>query len=109
MSYCIKASPLLQALIKETEESNSDDLSYELWRDVCIHDGWVEVNVQQDDWVDSIKDDTKRELVMAYNSLNQNLKWNTKKKEKRLFRKGDEVISFEKDLEGYWDYLSQNK
>ena len=24
-------------------------------------------------------------------------------------RKGDEVISFEKDLEGYWEYLSQNK
>jgi hypothetical protein len=96
-------------LIKEIEESSSDDLSYELWRDVCIHDGWVEVNVQQDDWVDSIKDDTKRELIMAYNSLNQDLKWNTKKKEKRLFRKGDEVISFEKDLEGYWEYLSQKK
>ena len=109
MSYFIKASPLLQALIKEIEESNLDDLSYELWQDVCIHDGWIEVNVQQDDWVDSIKDDTKRELVMAYNSLNQDLKWNTKKKEKRLFRKGDEVISFEKDLEGYWEYLSQNK
>ena len=109
MSYFIKVSPLLQALIKEIEESNSDDLSYELWRDVCIYDGWVEVSVQQDDWVDSIKDDTKRELIMAYNSLNQDLKWNTKKKEKRLFRKGDEVISFEKDLEGYWEYLSQNK
>ena len=109
MSFYIKVSPLLEALIKEIEESNSDDLSYELWRDVCINDGWVEVNVQQDDWVNSIKDDTKRELVMAYNSLNQDLKWNTKKKEKRLFRKGEEVISFEKDLEGYWEYLSQNK
>ena len=109
MSYFIKASPLLQAFIKDIEESNSVYLSYELWRDVCIHDGWVEVNVQQDDWVDSIKDDTKRELVMAYNSLNQDLKWNTKKKEKRLFRKGDEVISFEKDLECYWEYLSQKK
>ena len=82
MSYYIKVSPLLRDLIKEIEESSSDDLSYELWRDVCINDGWVEVNVQQDDWVDSIKDDTKRELVMAYNSLNQDLKWNTKKRKR---------------------------
>tara|TARA_B110000008_G_scaffold242735_1_gene251343 strand:- start:176 stop:487 length:312 start_codon:yes stop_codon:yes gene_type:complete len=102
-------SPILKELIKEIAETSSDELSYELWREVCIKYDWIEVNIQQDDWVDSIKDDTKRELIMAYNSLNQNLKWNTKKKEKRLFRKGDEVISFEKDLEGYWEYLSQNK
>ena len=108
MSYFIKASPLLQALIKEIEESNSDDLSYELWRDVCIKNGWIEVNIQQDDWVDSIEDVTKRELVRAYNNLNQDLKWNTKKKEKRLFRKCDDVISFENDLEQYWDYISEN-
>ena len=57
----------------------------------------------------SIRDATKQELIRAYNSLNQDLKWNTKKKEKRLFRKGDDVISFENDLEQYWDYLSQNK
>ena len=76
MSYFIKVSPLLQALIKEIEESSSDDLSYELWRDVCIHDGWVEVNVQQDDWVDSIKDDTKRELVM-HNELSFSIIFNT--------------------------------
>ena len=109
MSYYLKESPLLQQLIHQIAQCNADDLSYELWRDVCIQSGWVEINIQQDDWVESIKDDTKRELVMAYNSLNQDLKWNTKKKEKRLFRKGDEVISFEKDLEGYWEYLSQNK
>ena len=109
MSYYLKESPLLQQLIHQIAQCNADDLSYELWRDVCIQSGWVEINIQQDDWVESIKDDTKRELIMAYNSLNQDLKWNTKKKEKRLFRKGDEVISFEKDLEGYWEYLSQNK
>ena len=109
MSCYLKVSPILKELIKEIAETSSDELSYELWREVCIKYDWIEVNIQQDDWVDSIKDDTKRELIMAYNSLNQNLKWNTKKKEKRLFRKGDEVISFEKDLEGYWEYLSQNK
>ena len=109
MSYYLKESPLLQQLVHQIAQCNADDLSYELWRDVCIQSGWVEINIQQDDWVESIKDDTKRELIMAYNSLNQDLKWNTKKKEKRLFRKGDEVISFEKDLEGYWEYLSQNK
>ena len=108
MSYYLKESPLLQQLIHQMAECNADDLSYELWRDVCIHSGWVEINIQQDDWVESIKDDTKRELIMAYNSLNQDLKWNTKKKEKRLFRKGDEVISYEKDLEQYWEYSRQN-
>ena len=66
------------------------------------------MNIQKDDWVDSIEDVTKRELVRAYNNLNQDLKWNTKKKEKRLFRKGDNVISFENDLQQYWDYISQN-
>jgi hypothetical protein len=69
--------------------------------------GWIEVNIQKDDWVDSIEDSTKKELVRAYNNLNQDLKWNTKKKEKRLFRKGDNVISFENDLEQYWNYMSQ--
>ena len=69
--------------------------------------GWIEVNIQKDDWVDSIEDSTKQELVRAYNNLNQDLKWNTKKKEKRLFRKGDNVISFENDLEQYWNYMSQ--
>ena len=108
MSYYLKESPLLQQLIHQMAECNADDLSYELWRDVCIQSGWVEINIQQDDWVESIKDDTKRELIMAYNSLNQDLKWNTKKKEKRLFRKGDEVISYEKDLEQYWEYSRQN-
>ena len=108
MSYYLKESPLLQQLIHQIAECNADDLSYELWRDVCIQSGWVEINIQQDDWVESIKDDTKRELIMAYNSLNQDLKWNTKKKEKRLFRKGDEVISYEKDLEQYWEYSRQN-
>ena len=108
MSYYLKESPLLQQLIHQIAQCNADDLSYELWRDVCIQSGWVEINIQQDDWVESIKDDTKRELIMAYNSLNQDLKWNTKKKEKRLFRKGDEVISYEKDLEQYWEYSRQN-
>ena len=108
MSYYLKESPLLQQLIHQIAQCNADDLSYELWRDVCIQSGWVEINIQQDDWVESIKDDTKRELVRAYNNLNQDLKWNTKKKEKRLFRKGDNVISFENDLQQYWDYISQN-
>ena len=108
MSYYLKESPLLQQLIHQMAECNEDDLSYELWHDVCIQNGWVEINIQQDDWVESVKDDTKRELIMAYNSLNQDLKWNTKKKEKRLFRKGDEVISYEKDLEHYWEYSRQN-
>ena len=108
MSYYLKESPLLQQLIHQIAQCNADDLSYELWRDVCIQSGWVEINIQQDDWVESIKDDTKRELILAYNSLNQGLKWNTKKKEKRLFRKGDEVISYEKDLEQYWEYSRQN-
>ena len=108
MSYYLKESPLLQQLVHQIAQCNADDLSYELWRDVCIQSGWVEINIQQDDWVESIKDDTKRELIMAYNSLNQDLKWNTKKKEKRLFRKGDEVISYEKDLEQYWEYSRQN-
>ena len=108
MSYYLKESPLLQQLIHQIAQCNADDLSYELWRDVCIQSGWVEINIQQDGWVESIKDDTKRELIMAYNSLNQDLKWNTKKKEKRLFRKGDEVISYEKDLEQYWEYSRQN-
>ena len=108
MSYYLKESPLLQQVVHQIAQCNADDLSYELWRDVCIQSGWVEINIQQDDWVESIKDDTKRELIMAYNSLNQDLKWNTKKKEKRLFRKGDEVISYEKDLEHYWEYSRQN-
>ena len=108
MSYYLKESPLLQQLVHQIAQCNADDLSYELWRDVCIQSGWVEINIQQDDWVESIKDDTKRELIMAYNSLNQDLKWNTKKKEKRLFRKGDEVISYEKDLEHYWEHSKQN-
>ena len=108
MSYYLKESPLLQQLIHQMAECNEDDLSYELWSDVCIKNGWIEVNIQQDDWVDSIEDVTKRELVRAYNNLNQDLKWNTKKKEKRLFRKCDDVISFENDLEQYWDYISQN-
>ena len=108
MSYYLKESPLLQQLIHQIAQCNADDLSYELWRDVCIQSGWVEINIQQDDWVESIKDDTKRELILAYNSLNQGLKWNTKKKEKRLFRKGDKVISYEKDLEHYWEYSRQN-
>ena len=109
MSYYLNQSPLLQKFIHQMAINNEDDLSYEIWRDVCIKNGWIEINIQQDDWVDSIKDATKQELIRAYNSLNQDLKWNTKKKEKRLFRKGDDVISFENDLEQYWDYLSQNK
>ena len=108
MSYYLSKSPLLQEFINQIAENNEDDLSYEIWRDVCIKSGWIEVNIQKDDWVDSIEDVTKRELVRAYNNLNQDLKWNTKKKEKRLFRKCDEVISFENDLEQYWDYISQN-
>ena len=108
MSYYLSKSPLLQEFINQIAESNEDDLSYEIWRDVCIQNGWIEVNIQQDDWVDSIEDVTKRELVRAYNNLNQDLKWNTKKKEKRLFRKCDDVISFENDLEQYWDYISEN-
>ena len=108
MSYYLSKSPLLQEFINQIAESNEDDLSYEIWHDVCIKNGWIEVNIQQDDWVDSIEDVTKRELVRAYNNLNQDLKWNTKKKEKRLFRKCDDVISFENDLEQYWDYISQN-
>ena len=108
MSYYLSKSPLLQEFINQIAENNEDDLSYEIWRDVCIKSGWIEVNIQKDDWVDSIEDVTKRELVRAYNNLNQDLKWNTKKKEKRLFRNGDNVISFENDLEQYWDYISQN-
>ena len=108
MSYYLSKSPLLQEFINQIAENNEDDLSYEIWRDVCIKSGWIEVNIQKDDWVDSIEDVTKRELVRAYNNLNQDLKWNTKKKEKRLFRKCDDVISFENDLEQYWDYISQN-
>ena len=108
MSYYLSKSPLIQEFINQIAENNEDDLSYEIWRDVCIQNGWIEVNIQQDDWVDSIEDVTKRELVRAYNNLNQDLKWNTKKKEKRLFRKCDEVISFENDLEQYWDYISEN-
>ena len=107
MSYYLKESALLQEFINRIAEKNEDDLSYEIWRDVCIMNGWIEVNIQKDDWVDSIEDSTKQELVRAYNNLNQDLKWNTKKKEKRLFRKGDNVISFENDLEQYWDYMSQ--
>ena len=109
MSYYLSQSPLLQEFIHQMTINNEDDLSYEIWRDVCIKNAWIEINIHQDDWVDSIKDATKQELSRAYNSLNQDLKWNTKKKEKRLFRKGDDVISFENDLEQYWDYLSQNK
>ena len=108
MSYYLSKSPLLQEFINQIAENNEDDLSYEIWRDVCIKKGWIEVNIEQDDWVDSIEDVTKRELVRAYNNLNQDLKWNTKKKEKRLFRKCEDVISFENDLEQYWDYISQN-
>lgn len=108
MSYYLKESPLLQQLIHQIAECNADDLSYELWCDVCTQNGWIEVNIQKDDWVDSIEDSTKQELVRAYNNLNQDLKWNTKKKEKRLFRKGDEVISYEKDLEHYWEYSRQS-
>ena len=108
MSYYLKESPLLQEFINRIAEKNEDDLSYEIWRDVCIMNDWIEVNIQKDDWVDSIDDSTKQELVRAYNNLNQDLKWNTKKKEKRLFRKGDNVISFENDLEQYWDYISEN-
>ena len=55
---------------------------------------------------------TKRDLIIAYNKLNQDLKWNTKKKEKMLFRKGDLVISYEKDLANWWEYqalLNKNK
>ena len=107
MSYYLKESPLLQEFINRIAEKNEDDLSYEIWRDVCIMNYWIEVNIQKDDWVYSIDDSTKQELVRAYNNLNQDLKWNTKKKEKRLFRKGDNVISFENDLEQYWDYMSQ--
>ena len=107
MSYYLKESPLLQEFINRIAEKNEDDLSYEIWRDVCIMNDWIEVNIQKDDWVDSIDDSIKQELVRAYNNLNQDLKWNTKKKEKRLFRKGDNVISFENDLEQYWNYMSQ--
>ena len=107
MSYYLKESPLLQEFVNRITEKNEVDLSYEIWRDVCIMNGWIEVNIQKDDWVDSIEDSTKQELVRAYNNLNQDLKWNTKKKEKRLFRKGDNVISFENDLEQYWDYMNQ--
>lgn len=87
MSYYLKASPLLKELIKEITETSSDELSYELWREVCIKYDWIEVNIQQDDWVDSIKDDTKRELIMAYNNLNQDLKWNTKKRKRGFSEK----------------------
>jgi len=51
MSYYLKESPLLQQLIHQIAECNADDLSYELWRDVCIQSGWVEINIQQDDWI----------------------------------------------------------
>ena len=78
MSYYLNQSPLFQEFIHQMAINNEDDLSYEIWRDVCIKNGWVEINIQQDDWVDSIKDATKQELVRAYNSLNQDLKWNTK-------------------------------
>ena len=105
MSYYLSQSPLLQKFIHQMARNNEDELSYEIWHDVCIKNGWTEINIQQDDWVDSKKDATKQELIRAYNSLNQDLKWNTKKKEKRLFRKGDDVISFENDLEQYWDCL----
>ena len=37
MSYYLKESPLLQQLIHQMAECNEDDLSYELWRDVCIN------------------------------------------------------------------------
>ena len=53
MSYYLKESPLLQQLIHQIAECNEDDLSYELWRDGCIQSGWVEINIQQDDWVES--------------------------------------------------------
>ena len=46
MSYYLKESPLLQQLIHQMAECNEDDLSYELWRDVCIKNGWIEVNIQ---------------------------------------------------------------
>ena len=109
MSFYFKESPLIKELIKQVTKNKEDDLSYEIWRKVCKENGWIEVNIQQDEWIGTIKDETKRTLVISYNSLNQDLKWNSKKKEKRLFRRGDEVISFEKDLEYYWDYMSQSK
>ena len=59
MSYYLKESPLLQEFINRIAEKNEDDLSYEIWRDVCIMNDWIEVNIQKDDWVDSIDDSIK--------------------------------------------------
>ncbi len=105
-------SPLLEELSKLTVKNGQTDWTYEQWSEVCHDNGWVEISNQSDIWVESIQDATKRGLIIAYNKLNQDLKWNTKKKEKMLFRKGDLVISYEKDLANWWDYqalLNKNK
>ena len=97
-------SPLLEELRKLKIEDGHTDWTYEQWSEVCHENGWVEISNQSDIWVESIQDANKRDLIIAYNKLNQDLKWNTKKKEKTLFRKGDLVISYEKDLANWWDY-----
>jgi len=105
-------SPLLEELSKLTVKNGQTDWTYDQWSEVCLSNGWVEISNQSDIWVESIQDATKRGLIIAYNKLNQDLKWNTKKKEKMLFRKGDLVISYEKDLVNWWEYqalLNKNK
>jgi len=105
-------SPLMKELLSLSIQNGHNDLTYEQWSQVCHENGWVEISNQSDIWVESIQDATKRGLIIAYNKLNQDLKWNTKKKEKMLFRKGDLVISYEKDLANWWEYqtlLNKNK
>ena len=105
-------SPLMKELLSLSIQNGHNDWTYEQWSQVCHENGWVEISNQSDIWVESIQDATKRGLIIAYNKLNQDLKWNTKKKEKMLFRKGDLVISYEKDLANWWDYqalLNKNK
>jgi|TARA_B100000497_G_scaffold14178_1_gene16334 hypothetical protein len=97
-------SPLLNELSKLIIQNGQTDWTYEQWTEVCHANGWIEINNQSDSWVESIQDSSKRDLIIAYNKLNQDLKWNTKKKEKTLFRKGDFVISYEKDLANWWEY-----
>ena len=67
-------SPLLEELSKLTVKNGQTDWTYEQWTEVCLDNGWVEISNQSDIWVESIQDATKRDLIIAYNKLNQDLK-----------------------------------
>tara|TARA_Y100000294_G_scaffold43976_1_gene40386 strand:- start:297 stop:1436 length:1140 start_codon:yes stop_codon:yes gene_type:complete len=91
----ITETPLLKELIALPVEGGKVEWTYKQWRSVCVKNGWKQVDSK---WLQNISDastsDTFKEWI---------------KNEKHIYTKGEQTISYDKDLSNWWHWHWWNR